>query len=84
MSAQKNYHFYGSDADVARLAEEYVQYLGRQVEIEPGHLTVLALPRKKVVKKNSERDNRRQDRDAKEQPKRETDRNKETVRARRS
>jgi len=45
-----NYHFYGSDADVKRLAEEY-EFLGRHVVIEPGHLTVLALPPKKVKKK---------------------------------
>lgn len=42
----RNYHYYGSQVEVQRLAEEYA-FLGRKVLVEPGHLTVLALPEKK-------------------------------------
>lgn len=47
----KNYHIYREDqAVLERLAEEY-KYIGRHVRLEPGVLTVLALPPKKEAKK---------------------------------
>lgn len=49
-----NYHFWGSEEDVKRLSEEY-RYMGRHILVEPGHLTVFALPPKKVKKKSDDR-----------------------------
>lgn len=46
----RNYHYYGNQDEVNRLAEEY-RFLGRNVIVEPGHLTVLALPIRKPKKK---------------------------------
>ena len=55
---QRNYHFYGTQEEVTRLAEEY-RFLGRNVVVEPGHLTVLALPIKKTKKKIDPREQNR-------------------------
>ena len=47
----KNQHIYNTDQSVLiRLAEEF-KSIGRYVRLEEGHLTVLALPPRKVVKK---------------------------------
>ena len=58
--SNKNYHLYrDNQALLERLAEEY-KYIGRYVRLEPGVLTVLALPPKKEVKKKV--DNKRRER----------------------
>ena len=61
MAKSKNQHIYNADQSVLiRLAEEF-KSIGRYVRLEEGHLTVLALPPKKVVKKvdNPRRKSRR-------------------------
>lgn len=51
--SNKNYHVYSEDQNkLERLASEY-KYLGRYVLLEPGMLTVLALPPKKEAKKSA-------------------------------
>lgn len=72
----RNYHYYGTQAEIKRLAEEY-EFLGRRFIIEPGHLTVLALPPKKVKKKVEER---REDSRTKSEDRNEDRRNRQTSR----
>ena len=55
MAKVKNYNVYGSVEFINALRDEY-EWLGRACKIEsPGHLVVLALPEKKVIKKRDEK-----------------------------
>lgn len=66
MVSNKNYHIYREDQSVLeQLAEEY-KYIGRHVRLEPGVLTILALPPKKEVKKKVD-NKRREHRESKDQ-----------------
>lgn len=48
MTRARNYHYHADPATITRLVEEY-RFIGRDVDVpEPGHIVVLALPRKKV------------------------------------
>lgn len=56
----KNYTFYSKDeALLRRLRDEYVNYSGRQCEIQGDRLVVFALPQKKNKSKEGHRGQRR-------------------------
>ena len=72
----RNLHYYGTQDEVNRLAEDY-RFLGRNVIVEPNHLTVLALPIRKQKKKIEPRGQNRSakvDANNEDQPTRSNDR----------
>ena len=61
MGKTKNYHYWGTPEKVAALYDDYT-FIGRRAKIvEPGHLVVFALPKKKEKheKEKQERTSRR-------------------------